>query len=112
MPRGRRVYHALGPASGGGFQTFFGHPGYAAVFLAINGLILLAGERFRRRSSLAADEVADRQREDAELVAAGVSAYLSVRFLLRYLRTRTLTPFGIYCLLAGVASFVYLGVIQ
>ena len=43
---------------------------------------------------------------------AGVSAYLSVRFLLRYLRTRTLTPFGIYCLLAGVASFVYLGVIQ
>lgn len=42
----------------------------------------------------------------------GVSAYLSVRFLLRYLRTRTLTPFGIYCLLAGVASFVYLGVIQ
>jgi hypothetical protein len=41
------------------------------VFLAINGLILLAGERLR-----------------------------------------TLTPFGTYCLLAGVASFVYLGVIQ
>jgi undecaprenyl-diphosphatase len=201
------------------FQAFFGHPTYAAVFLAINGLILLAGERFRRRSSLAADAVADRQREDAELVAvgrhsagaravrqreqaadtvsdrrlaslsylqgtligsaqilallagisrdgitmvagmlhglsrqdaarfafllatpvilaagvlklpelagsgsngirgpillgsvlAGVSAYLSVRFLLRYLRTRTLTPFGIYCLVAGLASLIYLG---
>ena len=202
-----------------GFQAFFGHPGYAAIFLAVNGLILLAGERFRRRSSVAADEVADRQREDAELVAvgrhsagaragrqreqaadttsdrrlarlgyleatligsaqilallagisrdgvamvagmlnglsrqdaarfafllatpvilaagllkvpdllgsgshgsrgpillgsvlAGVSAYLSVRFLLRYLRTRTLTPFGIYCLVAGLASLLYLG---
>jgi hypothetical protein len=37
----------------------------------MNGLILLAGERFRRRSSFAAGEVAGRQREDAELVAAG-----------------------------------------
>ena len=45
-------------------------------------------------------------------IIAGVSAYLSVRFLLRYLRTRTLTPFGIYCLLAGVGSFVYLGLIK
>jgi undecaprenyl-diphosphatase len=201
------------------FQTLFGHPTYAAAFLAINGLILLAGERFRRRSSRDADAVADRQREYAELAAvgrhsagargerqreqaadtvsdqrlaglsylqgtligsaqilallagisrdgvamvagmlhglsrqdaarfafllatpvilaagavklpelagsgsqgirgpillgsilAGVSAYLSVRFLLRYLRTRTLTPFGIYCLVAGLASLIYLG---
>ena len=37
-------------------------------------------------------------------VLSGVGAYLSVRFLLRYLRTRTLTPFGVYCLIAGVAS--------
>jgi undecaprenyl-diphosphatase len=43
-------------------------------------------------------------------ILAGVSAYLSVRFLLRYLRTRTLTPFGIYCLVAGLASLIYLGV--
>ena len=38
-----------------------------------------------------------------------MSAYLSVRFLLRYLRTRTLAPFGIYCLVAGLASLIYLG---
>jgi undecaprenyl-diphosphatase len=37
----------------------------------------------------------------------GVTAYLSVRYLVRYFRTRTLTPFAIYCLLAGFASFVY-----
>ncbi|MFN8124112.1 MAG: undecaprenyl-diphosphate phosphatase [Thermoleophilia bacterium] len=37
------------------------------------------------------------------LFAAG-SAYLAVRFLMRYLRTHTLTPFGIYCLVAGAAA--------
>jgi undecaprenyl-diphosphatase len=45
-------------------------------------------------------------------VLSGVGAYLSVRFLLRYLRTRTLTPFGVYCLVAGLASVIYLGLIQ
>jgi undecaprenyl-diphosphatase len=41
-------------------------------------------------------------------VLSGVGAYLSVRFLLRYLRTRTLTPFGVYCLILGLASVVFL----
>jgi undecaprenyl-diphosphatase len=45
-------------------------------------------------------------------VLSGVGAYFSVRFLLRYLRTRTLTPFGVYCLLAGLASVIYLGVVR
>ena len=41
-------------------------------------------------------------------VLSGVGAYLSVRFLLRYLRTRTLTPFGVYCLIVGLASVAFL----
>jgi undecaprenyl-diphosphatase len=45
-------------------------------------------------------------------VLSGVGAYLSVGFLLRYLRTRTLTPFGVYCLIAGVASVLYLGLVK
>ncbi|HEY1346662.1 MAG TPA: undecaprenyl-diphosphate phosphatase, partial [Streptosporangiaceae bacterium] len=40
---------------------------------------------------------------------SGVGAYLSVRFLVKYFRTRTLTPFAIYCIVAGLASIVYLG---
>ena len=43
---------------------------------------------------------------------SGIGAYLSVRFLLRYLRTRTLIPFGIYCLVAGLASVCYLGLVK
>ncbi len=39
-------------------------------------------------------------------LAAGVAAWLSVRFLTRWFTTRTLTPFAIYCLLAGVICIV------
>jgi undecaprenyl-diphosphatase len=37
------------------------------------------------------------------MVTAGAAAYLSVRYLVRYFRTRTLTPFAIYCLVGGLA---------
>jgi undecaprenyl-diphosphatase len=40
-------------------------------------------------------------------VLSGVGAYLSVRFLTRYLANRSLRPFGWYCLAAGVASLVW-----
>jgi undecaprenyl-diphosphatase len=189
------------------FRVLFARPILAGIFLMVNGLILLAGERYRTRASLAADaavaaarapgraaELADARQADLRLasmgypkaviigsaqvfallagisrdgvtivaglrrglpredaarfafllatpvilaagalkipdllgplgngirgqillgsVLSGIGAYLSVRFLLRYLRTRTLTPFGIYCLIAGLASVVYLGLVR
>ena len=45
-------------------------------------------------------------------VLSGVGAYLSVRFLLRYFRTRTLNPFAVYCLVVGLGSIVYLELIR
>ncbi|HZC30408.1 MAG TPA: undecaprenyl-diphosphate phosphatase [Gaiellaceae bacterium] len=42
------------------------------------------------------------------MVAAGVAAYLSVRYLDRYFRTRTLIPFGTYCLVAGALASLLL----
>lgn len=41
------------------------------------------------------------------VVVAGVAAYLSVRFLMRYFQTRTLTPFAIYCVVFGAASIFH-----
>jgi undecaprenyl-diphosphatase len=210
------------------FRVIFGKPIVAGVFLAVNGVILIAGERFRRRSSLDADAriaatrraelvsagsrmtadgrvaadggmaatasapdaavMADRRlsamgygraivigsaqilallagisrdgvtmvagmrrglaREDAARFAfllstpvilaagmlkipdlfgplgsgirgqillgsvlSGLGAYAAVRFLVRYLQTRSLTPFGIYCLVAGLACVAYLGLV-
>jgi undecaprenyl-diphosphatase len=45
-------------------------------------------------------------------VLAGIGAYLALRFLVRYLSdaSRTLTPFAIYCLAAGLGSAIYLSV--
>jgi undecaprenyl-diphosphatase len=43
-------------------------------------------------------------------IVSGVAAYLALRFLVRYYSdsSRTLTPFAIYCLAAGIGSAIYL----
>ncbi len=42
-------------------------------------------------------------------IAAGIMAYFSVRFLSKYFETKKLTPFAIYCVIAGIiASLVFL----
>ena len=41
-------------------------------------------------------------------IAAFIAAYFAVRFLVRYFETRTLTPFAIYCALAGLGSLAWL----
>jgi len=45
-------------------------------------------------------------------LVSGVAAYFSLRFLMRYFSNpkRTLTPFAIYCLIAGLGCAIYLSV--
>ncbi|RSD21723.1 undecaprenyl-diphosphate phosphatase [Amycolatopsis eburnea] len=43
-------------------------------------------------------------------VIAGIASYISVRFLTGYFETRTLTPFAIYCVVAGIGSLVFFAV--
>ncbi|HEX8994960.1 MAG TPA: undecaprenyl-diphosphate phosphatase [Ktedonobacterales bacterium] len=40
-------------------------------------------------------------------VVAGIAAYLSVRFLMRYFETNRLDPFAYYCVIAGTLAFLY-----
>ena len=40
-------------------------------------------------------------------LVCGVTAYFTVRFLVRYFETRTLVPFAVYCLIAGAASLIH-----
>ena len=40
-------------------------------------------------------------------LCAALTAWLSVRFLMKYFETNRLTPFAIYCLIAGFACFLY-----
>jgi undecaprenyl-diphosphatase len=41
-------------------------------------------------------------------LCSALTAYLAVRFLMRFFETNRLTPFAIYCVIAGVASSIYL----
>jgi undecaprenyl-diphosphatase len=168
-------------------KTIFASPQYAAVFLALNGVVLYVAELLRRRApQTEADDDARIARQvswrDGVLVgtaqalalipgfsrsgatmgggllvglshkdaarfafllatpiigAAGVlklpelagsqgngvrgqalvgalcaalTAYLAVRFLMRYFETRTLTPFAVYCAAAGTAAAIYFAV--
>jgi undecaprenyl-diphosphatase len=45
------------------------------------------------------------------MVVTGVAAYLSVRYLVRYFRTRTLRPFAVYCMVVGGASILRFAVL-
>ena len=45
-------------------------------------------------------------------LAAGVTAYLSVRFLMRYFETRTLRPFAVYCVSVGLIGMLWFGLIR
>jgi undecaprenyl-diphosphatase len=40
-------------------------------------------------------------------IVAGLASFVSVRFLTRYFKSRNLTPFGIYCLIAGVFFIIF-----
>jgi undecaprenyl-diphosphatase len=43
-------------------------------------------------------------------ICAAFTAYLSVRFLMRFFETNRLTPFAIYCFFAGLAATIYFAV--
>src|SRR5207244_9234804 len=42
-------------------------------------------------------------------VCSAATAYLSVRFLMRFFETNRLTPFAVYCVVAGLGASIYLG---
>jgi undecaprenyl-diphosphatase len=67
----------------------------AAALLKLPGLFGSAGDGIRGQALIGA-------------VCAAIAAWLSVRFLLRFFETNRLTPFGIYCIIAGAAALVWL----
>ncbi|MBD0689855.1 undecaprenyl-diphosphate phosphatase [Streptomyces sp. CBMA123] len=66
--------------------------------------VLKVPELFKPENSAVLGPVA------AGSVAAFVAGYISVRFLTKYFETRSLTPFAVYCFLAGLGSAIYLSV--
>jgi undecaprenyl-diphosphatase len=66
---------------------------FAAGVLKVPGLAGKAGENIHGQLLVG-------------FIVAGLSAYAAVRFLDRFFRTRTLTPFAIYSLVAGIGCLI------
>ena len=48
----------------------------------------------------------------AASICSAITAWFSVRFLVKYFETNRLTPFAVYCVIAGALSFIYLAWIK
>jgi undecaprenyl-diphosphatase len=99
-----------GAAMGGGLLVGLSHKDAARfAFLLATPIILAAGV-------LKLPELAGPQGNGVRgpalvgALCAALSAYLSVRFLMKYFETRTLVPFAVYCLCAGTACAIYFAV--
>jgi undecaprenyl-diphosphatase len=99
-----------GAAMGGGLLVGLSHKDAARfAFLLATPIILAAGV-------LKLPDLAGSQGNGVRgpalvgALCAGLSAFLSVRFLMKYFETRTLVPFAVYCLCAGTACTIYFAV--
>ncbi len=66
----------------------------AAALLKLPDLLGHAGDGVRGQALVAS-------------LCSGATAYLAVRFLMRYFQTNRLTPFAVYCFLAGLGCSIY-----
>ncbi|MBB5911749.1 undecaprenyl-diphosphatase [Nocardia transvalensis] len=88
----------------GGLYRGLGHE-HAAKFAFLLATPVILGAGLVEMPELAGPEtVGIRGPILAGALASGVSSWLAVRFLERYFRTRTLLPFAMYCLVAGLLS--------
>jgi undecaprenyl-diphosphatase len=76
-----------------------------AFFLATP--VILAAGLFELSDFTGAQGAGVRSEAIVAAVCAAVVSVVTVRFLVGYFKTRTLTPFGIYCLAFGAAMAVY-----
>ena len=99
-----------GASMGGGLLVGLSHKD-AARFAFLLATPLILGAAVLKLPELAGSE-GNGVRGPALVGAlcSALTAYLAVRFLMRYFETRTLIPFAVYCLCAGTACAVYFAV--
>ncbi|MBB3932436.1 undecaprenyl-diphosphatase [Kaistia hirudinis] len=100
-------FSRTGMTIAGGLSTGLSHDNAARFsFLLATPIILAAA--VLKVPDLLANGTAGAGPALAGAACAAVSAFVSIRFLLRYFETRTLTPFAIYCLAAGALALAWL----
>jgi undecaprenyl-diphosphatase len=100
-------FSRTGLTMGGGLVNSLSHENAARyAFLLATPIILAAA--VLKVPDLFANQAAGLPQAIVGALCAAVTAFLSVRFLLRYFETDTLKPFAFYCVVAGLVAFAYL----
>jgi undecaprenyl-diphosphatase len=99
-----------GAAMGGGLLVGLSHKDAARFAFLLATPIILAAAVLKLPDLAGSQGDGVRGPALVGALCAAVAAYITVRFLMRYFETRTLTPFGIYCVCAGTASAIYFAV--
>ena len=96
-----------GATMGGGLLMGLSHKDAARFAFLLATPIIAAAALLKLPEFLGPDGDGVRGQALAGALCSGVTAYLAVRFLMRFFETRTLTPFAIYCFGAGLACSIW-----
>jgi undecaprenyl-diphosphatase len=99
-----------GAAMGGGLLVGLSHKDAARFAFLLATPIILAAAVLKLPDLAGSQGNGVRGPALVGALCAALTAYLSVRFLMRYFETRTLVPFAVYCLCAGTACAIYFAV--
>jgi undecaprenyl-diphosphatase len=96
-----------GAAMGGGLLVGLSHKDAARFAFLLATPLILAAAVLKLPELAGPEGNGVRGQALVGALCSALTAYLSVRFLMRYFETRTLMPFAIYCGCAGVAFAIY-----
>jgi undecaprenyl-diphosphatase len=99
-----------GAAMGGGLLVGLSHKDAARFAFLLATPIILAAAVLKLPDLAGSQGDGVRGPALVGALCSALSAYLAVRFLMKYFETRTLIPFAIYCLCAGTACAIYFAV--
>jgi undecaprenyl-diphosphatase len=96
-----------GVTMGAGLARGLDHSDAARFAFLLATPVILAAGLFKLPDLLGHQGDGIRGQALVATVVAGISALITVRFLVGYFKTRTLSPFAVYCLLFGLAMVIY-----
>jgi undecaprenyl-diphosphatase len=96
-----------GVTMGAGLARGLDHSDSARFAFLLATPVILAAGIFKLPDLLGHNGNGIRGQALVACAVAAVTAVITVRFLVGYFKTRTLTPFAVYCLLFGLAMVIY-----
>jgi undecaprenyl-diphosphatase len=99
-----------GAAMGGGLVVGLSHKDAARFAFLLATPIIGAAAVLKLPALFGPDGDGIRGQALVASLCSALTAYLSVRFLMRYFETRTLIPFAVWCLAFGAACSIYFAV--